>query len=1263
MSARKRPARASVRPASRRPPAAKGGGKKKNTPESAKRKQAKKPPRRAARNVSTRFRLTTSVSVLAGQLRPRPATEFRVHVRRPDDLLVFDLVFENLKLEPGGSPRLVREVASKPAYFVMELPPQSFGEEAFADKTGPEDASVDLSIHPPMPETAQGPGIPQKNNQSTAEAQELRAMPAAKVRMSGKSRLAFTMPDTVAELGFDLSSVLAAAESWPLRLDAIAAPEPPRVFLPGQQVGKQWLSGVTTSASWTSTAAILLDALQRDTSPEIAGLVTAAGAKVGEQAATALAAGRTDGLDATLERALLAEVDTLAQRFPALRTAPGRDAAIAAVSLKATESLAASRSRFGDDLSFSPLVPFIPVFLSPHEPSDAVTAIELPYRLQISPIESAHFQHSASPVTNAKSGMTELWHTRLTTAASKTGPTQESKFRAIWSPDYPIDDLLELLDPPEPYRMSLDPLDRQMLVKLMAGYDEQMSLTPPSHGFLPRPSIAHRLMLSALGGLLDSEGAWTTRPETIMRQQPLVTARIGLEQWRHLATLGRDHYVRVVYAGYLMPFGHRASLIKVTERKFEPSNPAQRTENRVAVLRQRYFIIVREHLKAFPGAGTSEGWFDFPFPQVEIITKETPSLRVPDKCKVVELLPGSPIYDAAPPRAAFWPMLTDNVNTGNFLFDIVATDLCGTRVTFAMPLLFVGDEANTGMIIPPGMISAQPVAAHVVAAYNAVPESPRRTGPTGGISVCYAPLDPDDPDKCDTRMPTSTLAFRAAAAAGSANDPHFTPHLVGGFCGIPQLQRLLGLQPEFVRVEYPTVYRNGGFAANPGEVFLKLPDPHDLAFGGSKAKSDSLGALVSPAMSIHGMSRLIGPVAATPDPGGDEDKALTKTIGNSFDPVDFFKEEAKILGGVDLRKVLQVVALAADDVPRLVTKDLPGKVEASFHWATEIKQSDPANLLVPGAGGPTMLAMDGMMSAPVDDSAAATFDATASLTNFKVNLFGFIIIWFDALHFKASRGKKTDVSVRMHEGDQAVTFGGPLEFVNDLREFIPSNGFSDSPNLQVTPSGISAHYSLSLPSIEVGIFALSNVSLGAGFSLPFDAQPVFVKFNFCERHSPFNLTVAFLGGGGFFAIGIGTEGVREIEAALEFGAGIAIDLGVASGAVEIKAGVYYHWLEAAAGKTVELTGYVRLHGELTVLGLISASLTFNLQLTYLKKAKKSSVWGEATLIVEIEILFFSISVSVKCRREFGGSASDPTVAALLPEAPLWAEYCAAFAAD
>ena len=303
--------------------------------------------------------------------------------------------------------------------------------------------------------------------------------------------------------------------------------------------------------------------------------------------------------------------------------------------------------------------------------------------------------------------------------------------------------------------------------------------------------------------------------------------------------------------------------------------------------------------------------------------------------------------------------------------------------------------------------------------------------------------------------------------------------------------------------------------------------------------------------------------------------------------------------------------------------------------------------------------MHGVVSAPLQSTNQTTFEATATMHNFKVNLFGAVTLWFDKLVYRSVTGAKPDVTVDLHPTSEAIEFGGPLEFVNEIRQIIPSNGFSDPPCLNVTPSGISASYSINFPSLAVGIFALEHVSLGAGFLLPFDARPAEVRFNFAERQRPFSLTVSMLGGGGFFAIGLGAEGVREVEAALEFGAALSINLGVASGSVEIKAGVYFHWKT----NLVELSGYVRLHGELSVLGLISASLTFNLALGYLKEGTKSVVWGEASIEVEIEILFLSFSVSVHCRREFGGSDGDPKFIELIPDQATWNDYCEAFATE
>jgi hypothetical protein len=588
------------------------------------------------------------------------------------------------------------------------------------------------------------------------------------------------------------------------------------------------------------------------------------------------------------------------------------------------------------------------------------------------------------------------------------------------------------------------------------------------------------------------------------------------------------------------------------------------------------------------------------------------------------------------------------------MFEIATTDLAGNRRTFTMPLLFIGEVPNDIKMHPPD----DPIKD----AYNA--DSTRRSADLGGATICYAPFDPNA--KGDTRLPTGSITFRAGNLTKKVTRaPNFYPEIDTARIGIVSIQKMLGKSFD-VDVTYPDAYKNDGFAAdNSGMLFLKLTQPRKLEFGegSSDVKSDSLGALASPQMAIQGLSQKMGPVSAKPDEAdpSNTEKALGKIIANKFAPSDFF-QGATILGGISLAEIIKDVGhlLDNDAVPKLLSRETPGQVEATFDWMTTDFNQIPLFLPSTDPVNPTKLTIHSVITTPLNDPQNANYSATAKLEKFKINLFGFVIISFKDLAFTSIKGQKPDVTLNLEP--DGIQFGGPLEFINTLQEYIPENGFSDPPNIIVTPSGISAGYSLNLPSISLGVFTLSGVSVGAGFNLPFDSKPASVKFNFSERQHPFSLTVSMLGGGGFCAIGVSSRGVDEIEAALEFGAAVAIDLGVASGGVEIKAGVYFHWLETDPNKpSVELAGYVRLHGELSVLGLISASLTFNLQLTY--ELNSNVVWGEATLVVEVEVLFFSADVSVQCRREFAGSESDPKFKNLIPDQSVWDDYCSAFAPE
>ena len=465
--------------------------------------------------------------------------------------------------------------------------------------------------------------------------------------------------------------------------------------------------------------------------------------------------------DAVVDAEIRDVAETAADAVAAL---PAPEAAAEAAPVEAAVAAIVARS------------PFVRWLVSPFNPRADETAIELPYRLITSPVGAAQFAHRTTP--HERRGRTELWHTRATSDPHPEdhGADSPVDLRAIWSDDYSIpsetlNTILTRISAADPrdafFRSSLDPLDRAMMVPRTAGFDEKRST---GASYLPRPARANRLVLSSLGGLLDSEGNWRVRPATA-----------DIEQWRHLATLGRDHYVRVVYAGYLWPFGHAASLVKVTERKFEDAAPDRTHAKRIAVLRQRFFVVVRERVKAFTGARHVHGGRTFPFTEVELLTTVTPNLIDPGSAPC-HLLPLAQVYganDELPRRMVFWPR-SGTGDAGLFRFQAASTDLAGTRHTFDLPMLFVGEIANGHATRAPGIREA----------YNGSAHATRRETSPLGTSVCFAPVDTNA--KGDTRLPTTVIRFNAGKV--TSVEPALVnvyPEIEQATVGIQAVQRLL----------------------------------------------------------------------------------------------------------------------------------------------------------------------------------------------------------------------------------------------------------------------------------------------------------------------------------------------------------------------------------------------------------------------------------------------------------------------------------------
>ena len=287
------------------------------------------------------FDLGRLVSALGRGEEQQPGIE----VRRPDDLLVLRLRLRNLELKTDGNgPRLIRQPENAQALLLVDFPPQSFGEEAFMLEEG-------KGLLPPLP--------------------------SARVRMSGPSRLAFTMPKDQSELPYTLAGVLAAMRTWPQSLDVGALPDPGPE---GSEVtlGRGRLNEVLGSRSARQSIATLSAALEDAGAEGVREAIVGAGERVADRAAGALTGGASRLFAETTMRVMQAELDGLQVRFSALRSGPAHEAGIAALALAAGSSLADLAGRLRPDVDLIHEVPYLPLLLAPHPPADTATALDSP---------------------------------------------------------------------------------------------------------------------------------------------------------------------------------------------------------------------------------------------------------------------------------------------------------------------------------------------------------------------------------------------------------------------------------------------------------------------------------------------------------------------------------------------------------------------------------------------------------------------------------------------------------------------------------------------------------------------------------------------------------------------------------------------------------------------------------------------------------------------------------------------------------------------
>jgi len=944
-------------------------------------------------------------------------------------------------------------------------------------------------------------------------------------------------------------------------------------------------------------------------------------------------------------------------------------------------------------------------------PTASQTALELPYRLVISPGNAYTWAHRARPF--GAHGRYELWHTRLV-APTDDGCNEldlgnPAPLRALWSPDYQPDpkpgrnrDGTATIGSGKAGRSALADDDRHQLVVLTSafhGYETDLwvPLFPTNMGgqyaatarpvfikigstpYVPKPFRASQVMLSALGGWLKSSGEWTPPHSTLaakpsrffdmatsagLRQLTAAFARadtsptrlrdfivlpdaefvpdsvkqsgqqLDLSEWVHVATQGRDHYVRVVYEGELWPFHHRASMVKVTERKFRqlPGGIV------VACLVQRVFIVVREPEKTVHR-------FDLNLKKVRLTTRVTPDLAEPEIFNGPSPDPdpkqepdSSPDASPAPAPAierSFWVEVGPSKDKKKFLFHAVGTDHDDKEHDFTIPLIFASISDT-----------AEAASTHEIDRwYNAASD---RAADFLGQKLAFTRLEGSE---------NPLLATRKVFFEADSKNP--APRMLSAAVTIPSLAALLGKNAQ-VRIAYDdtgadSYARNGDFVpANQTQVFAKLIDKLPLGF-----RADQAGGFATPNQTLTGLSRANGPIA------GDIAKAMMDT----FEPDKVFPAVAPagvpalplLFGTFGLDKLLKGGSLSGQ-APKITTAREGTAVVTRLKWEPEVEPSASVGVADFIKGPSTSkIEISGETRVPLD-TAQPSSRFEGKLEDFDIVLLKSVTIHFTAFAFTSRNGEKPDVKVALSK-DKPLEFSGDLKFVEDLRKVIPPGLFGDGASLEVATAGIRAGFAVGLPPLEIGVFALKDISLAATLTLPFlDGKPV-LDFNVSERAKPFLLRVAFFAGSGFFHLQMDTLGMRQLEVSLEFGAAFGLSIAVATGEVHAMAGIYFaitrkNLPDNKSENLCTLTGFMRLGGRLSVIGIIRLSVEFNLSFTYQEESDKA--YGRATVTVMVEVLFISVSVALTVERAFGG-ATDPVFLQTFPEHATWHEYASAFA--
>lgn len=344
-----------------------------------------------------------------------------------------------------------------------------------------------------------------------------------------------------------------------------------------------------------------------------------------------------------------------------------------------------------------------------------------------------------------------------------------------------------------------------------------------------------------------------------------------------------------------------------------------------------------------------------------------------------------------------------------------------------------------------------------------------------------------------------------------------------------------------------------------------------------------------------------------------------------------------------------------EDLPKAISNPLPDRIQKVQNLNKAVSKVDLGIIkFVPlgkrGEENETTLKISAReviwLPGPGREPRPPDISVRGQMEAFYVEISSLLRINFRSLSFTAENGGfKCTPKLGLPQGgagggddSSVVKFLGPLEFVDNFRKSIGSmisgqNGFK----LTFRDDSIFAGLKIALPTLAFGAVTITNLSLGFELGLPLNKGPLRFRFALADQEDTFRVAVSIFTGGGFFALTLASRPeLCSIEAAIEAGASIEFNAGVAKGGLSAMFGLYFRW----GGSVTIFEGYFRACGNVTVLGFIDISIVIYLAFRYLKENNQSYFSGEASIRIRVKIGFFSKSFTLRYEKRIAGSKSQ-----------------------